>query len=204
MKNELQAIATVISLVNPAVCAAMFLRIEADRSASEKLADATKVVAIVAIILIVAALLGSRILHLFGISLDAFTAAGGAVLAWIGISMLSAKKPDEAAKPDVPKSEAPSLAPLILFAASPGTITGVISVSAAHTKLALPVTALLAIAVTALLTWLVLVLLSRRTKSSGDGDSLIHDIISRYMGLIVFAMGVQFMLSGAHAFISGS
>ena len=41
-----------------------------------------------------------------------------------------------------------TLAPLILFAASPGTITGVITVAAAHSERALPGTALLAIGVT--------------------------------------------------------
>ena len=44
-------------------------------------------------------------------------------------------------------SEKASLAPLILFAASPGTITGVITLAAAHTKLMFPVTALVAVCV---------------------------------------------------------
>lgn len=203
MKNDLQAIATVLSLVNPAICAAMFLRIEAGRTASERLADATKVVVIMAVILAAAALVGTRILDVFGVSLDAFTAAGGAVLSWIGFSMLSTKPTDTAAKPDVSQATQPSLGPLILFAASPGTITGVISLSAAHTKLALPATVLVAIGVTALVTWIVLVVLSRRATGS-QGDNLVRDMVSRYMGLIVFAMGVQFMLSGAHDFLRGS
>lgn len=39
----------------------------------------------------------------------------------------------------------PSLTPLILFAASPGTITGVITLSVAHAKSGIPVTALVAV-----------------------------------------------------------
>jgi multiple antibiotic resistance protein len=43
MKEQLQAIITVLSLVNPAICAAMFSEIEAGRSRGVALADATKV-----------------------------------------------------------------------------------------------------------------------------------------------------------------
>ena len=48
--------------------------------------------------------------------------AGGGVLAWLGFSMLRGLPPGPpaATKPNVN----PSLTPLILFAASPGTITG--------------------------------------------------------------------------------
>ena len=42
MKEQLQAIVTVLSLVNPAVCGAMFARIEANRSREKRLADAAK------------------------------------------------------------------------------------------------------------------------------------------------------------------
>jgi multiple antibiotic resistance protein len=37
--------------------------------------------------------------------------------------------------------------PLILFAASPGTITGIITLSVAHTRFGLPITALVAVVV---------------------------------------------------------
>ena len=43
MKEHLQVIVTVLSLVNPVICGAMFARIEAKRSRAEQLADATKV-----------------------------------------------------------------------------------------------------------------------------------------------------------------
>ena len=40
------------------------------------------------VILTVAGLVGAKVLHLFGVSLDAFMVAGGGVLAWLGFSML--------------------------------------------------------------------------------------------------------------------
>ena len=89
MKEHLQAIVTVLSLVNPLVCGAMFARIEGGRSRAEILTDATKAALSVAVILMVAALIGTQLLHLFGVSLDAFMVAGGGVLSWMGFRMLS-------------------------------------------------------------------------------------------------------------------
>jgi multiple antibiotic resistance protein len=88
---------------------------------------------------------------------------------------------------------------LILFAASPGTITGVITIAAAHTQLKLPVTALVAIAVAAVTTFLTM-LLFMRLAGKKDKGGFIRDTTTRLMGLIVLSMGVQFALTGFHAF----
>ncbi len=160
MKEHLQALVTVLSLVNPVVCGAMFARIEASRSRAEQLADATKAALSIVVILMVAALVGTQLLHLFGVSLDAFMVAGGGVLSWMGFRMLSGQG-SSPASPNAPSTSGTSLTPLILFAASPGTITGVITLSAAHTRLDLPVTALVAVAVASVVTWLVLLLMGR-------------------------------------------
>jgi multiple antibiotic resistance protein len=54
MKEQLQAIVTVLSLVNPVVCGAMFARIEAQRSAAERRGDAMKIALVIVAILAVA------------------------------------------------------------------------------------------------------------------------------------------------------
>ena len=197
MKEQLQAIVTVLSLVNPAICGAMFAQIEESRSRGQQLADATKAVLATTVILTVSALIGTQLLHLFGVSLDAFMVAGGGVLAWMGFSMLSGQATSSKSQ-NAPSNSGASLTPLVLFAASPGTITGVITLSAAHTGLDLPVTALVAIAVAGLLTWLVLLLVSGAAKA-GEGGSA-RDMITRFMGLIVLSMGVQFALTGLRKF----
>lgn len=198
MKEQLQAIVTVLSLVNPAICAMMFVHAEAGRSLGGQLIDATKVGLAILVILVGAALVGTQLLHLFGVSLDAFMVAGGGVLAWMGFSMLSSQPAASASTVAHANSE-PSLTPLILFAASPGTITGVITLSAAHTQLKLPVTALLAIAVTIMITWLAMLLFARFAGQQDDGG-FIRDTMTRLMGLIVLSMGVQFALTGFHSF----
>jgi multiple antibiotic resistance protein len=197
MKEQLQAIVTVLSLVNPAICGAMFAQIEENRSRGQQVADATKAVLATTVILTVSALIGTQLLHLFGVSLDAFMVAGGGVLAWMGFSMLSGQVTSPKSQ-NAPSNSGASLTPLVLFAASPGTITGVITLSAAHTGLDLPVTALVAIAVAGLLTWLVLLVVSRAAKASEGGSA--RDMITRFMGLIVLSMGVQFALTGLRKF----
>jgi multiple antibiotic resistance protein len=130
MKEHLQAIVTVLSLINPVVCGAMFARVEAGRPRAQQVTDATRAALAILAILVLAALAGTRLLDLFNVSLDAFMVAGGGVLAWMGFSMLSGQSSQSQDAPAA--SQKDSLTPLILFAASPGTITGVITLAAAH------------------------------------------------------------------------
>jgi multiple antibiotic resistance protein len=107
----------------------MFTQIETGQTRAIRIADATKAALAVLVILLVAALAGARVLQIFGVSLDAFSVAGGAVLTWIGFTMLrgdSLQAKDPSQEGIVEKR---SLTPLILFAASPGTITGVITLA---------------------------------------------------------------------------
>ena len=199
MQQQLQAIVTVLSLVNPLICGAMFAQIEAAQTSATRLADATRAALAVLVILVIAALVGARVLHIFGVSLDAFSVAGGVVLAWIGFVMLrgnSAPVPHAAGG-----DQKRSLTPLILFAASPGTITGVITIAVVHTKLLLPVTALVAVAVATVVMWIVMVLVSREEGTHGGGG-LLRETGTRFMGLIVIAMGTQFALTGLRNFFS--
>ena len=198
MEQQLQAIATVLSLVNPVICGAMFARIEAGQARGAGLADATKAAAAVLVILVVAALVGARVLHVFGVSLDAFSVAGGGVLSWIGFTMLRAN-PAPARDPSKEGAdETRSITPLILFAASPGTITGVITLAVAHAKLQLPVTALVAVAVATVVMWVVMVLMARGGTRAHGG--FLRDTATRFMGLIIVSMGVQFALTGVRSF----
>jgi multiple antibiotic resistance protein len=198
MEQQLQAIATVLSLVNPMICGAMFARIEAGQARAARLADATKAALAVLVILVVAALVGARVLQIFGVSLDAFAVAGGGVLSWIGFTMLRASSAPVQDSSKEGANEKRSITPLILFAASPGTITGVITLAVAHAKLQLPVTALVAVAVATAAMWVVMVLMARGgTRATGG---LWRETATQFMGLIVVAMGVQFALTGVRSF----
>ena len=89
---------------------------------------------------------------------------------------------------------------MALFAASPGTITGVITLSIAHSRSEFPITVLVSIAVAAIITWVLLLVATRSQSPKKQG--LMHDLSTRFMGLIVLAMGMQFSLTGLKAFFA--
>ncbi|WP_116130885.1 MarC family protein [Tropicimonas sp. IMCC34043] len=206
MSQHLQAIATLFSLVNPMVCAMMFTGIVAGQSRAVAIRTASSAMPTVAAVLLMAAFVGAPLLKVFGISLDAFSVAGGAVLAFIGVSMMQGS-----ASPSTPLADAdgtaaqapgsPNIARLVMFAASPGTITGVMTIVAAHRRGPVPVTAVVAILIVTAVTWGVLVLAAYRPGSGKP--SLASDMKSRYMGLIIIAMGLQFALTGLKGFFAG-
>jgi multiple antibiotic resistance protein len=213
MQDHLQAIVTVMSLVNPGICGAMFALLEARQPSDTRGADAAKVALAVWVILVAAALCGIKLLHLCGVSLDAFTVAGGGVLAWMGFSMLrgepmapaapAATHPTDANASEIAIDARPSLTPLILFAASPGTITGVITLSIAHTRSDVPVTALLASTAAAIALWFSMVFFARFGGMASSGG-FVRDAVTRFTGLIIVAMGMQFALTGIRSFMSGA
>ena len=200
MEQHLQAIVTVLSLVNPLICGTMFAQVEAGQSRAIRLADATKAALAVLVILVITALVGARVLQIFGVSLDAFSIAGGGVLSWIGFAMLRGNSPQAQDSSKYRTAAKRSLGPVILFAASPGTITGVLTLAVAHTKLALPITALVAVVVATVVLWGVMALVAHRGSPARDPGSLLNDMMPRFMGLIVIAMGVQFALTGLRNF----
>ena len=201
MTNYVQAIVTVLSLVNPAVCAMMFSQAEAGGPRREQIADSIRVCVAVLVILSLAALFGVQVLQMFGISLDAFNVAGGGVLALVGFQMLRGGSSHSAGSKDAPSAARSSLSRLVMFAASPGTITGVITLSAAHTGTNLPVTTLVAVAVAVAVLWCVL-LLTIFLGGHRHGDSLVRETVTSFMGLIVIAMGVQLALAGYRSFMA--
>ena len=50
--------------------------------------------------------------------------------------------------------------------------------------------------------WVVMVLVARGGPRASGAGSLMHDMVTRFMGLIVIAMGVQFALTGFRNFFS--
>lgn len=89
MEQYTQGVITILSLVNPVICGALFSQAVSAKPRKAQLAAATQATLTVMVILWLAAIGGAYLLKAFGISLDAFQAAGGVVLAWMGFMMLS-------------------------------------------------------------------------------------------------------------------
>ena len=63
-------------------------------------------------------------------------------------------------------------------------------------------TALVAVVAAAVVMWVVMVLVAQGRSRAKGGGGLLHDMVTRFMGLIVLAMGVQFALTGFRDFFN--
>jgi len=113
-----QAIVTVLAVINPVVCAPIFLTLTSKLTLMQRRQAAVKIALSTLIILVTSALVGLKVLSIFSISLDAFRIVGGMIIAYMGFAMLSGRHTVGQAPP--PHGEVyagSSFAPLIMFAA---------------------------------------------------------------------------------------
>jgi multiple antibiotic resistance protein len=193
MHTLVQATVGILAVVNPVVCSSILLQVTQNRTVRQRLMRAAEAMAIILAILVISALAGHRILKAFSISLDAFQVVGGIIIAYIGFVMLSGKS---LVRPDASGGD---LTPLIMFGASPGTIAFVITLSGTQGAEQLPLLALLGsvLAVSiSLIVMAILVTVRKNTKAGGE------NMTTRFMGLVVAAMGLQFVLTGYKSFMA--
>jgi multiple antibiotic resistance protein len=199
LHHMVQAIVTVLAVINPVVCGSIFLTLTPKLALAQRRWAAVKVALSILLILVTSALIGLKVLSIFNISLDVFRIVGGMIIAYMGFDMLSGRHSVGQAPPSDNDADATgSLAPLIMFAAGPGTITAVVTLAAVHTPDGFPVTAIAAALIGAAVTFAALLLAiglgSRLGKST-------QAMVTRFMGLIVASMGMQFVLTGLKAFL---
>ena len=198
LHQVLQAIVTVLAVINPVVCGSLFLTLTPNLTAPERRREAAKVALNILIILMGSALVGLKVLSIFGISLDVFRVVGGMIIAYMGFDMLRGSHTVAQAPPESGDAGVHgSLVPLLMFAAGPGTITAVVTLAAVHTPDGLPMTAIIAAVVGAGVTLVALTLAVRLGPRLGRGTQA---TVTRFMGLIVASMGMQFVLVGLKAF----
>lgn len=200
LHNIVQAIVTVLAVINPVVCGSIFLTLTPELAPAQRRRAAGKSALAILLILVGSSLIGLKVLAIFGITLDVFRIVGGLIIAYMGLDMLRGRQTVGQASPTDDDPTAPartSFAPLIMFAAGPGTITTVVTLAAVHTPDGLPVTAIVASVVGAGVTFgvfLLAIVAGAHLKRSPQA------IVTRFMGLIVTSMGMQFVLTGLKAF----
>jgi multiple antibiotic resistance protein len=200
LHQMVQAIVTVLAVINPVVCGSILLTLTPTLLPAQKRRAAVRVALSILIILVVSALIGLKVLSIFGISVDVFRIVGGMIIAYMGFDMLSGRQTVAQATPehdDVAAST--SLAPLIMFAAGPGTITAAVTLAAVHTPDGFPVTAIVASVIGAAVTFAALLLAIGAASHIGHSTQA---MVTRFMGLMVAAMGMQFVLTGLKSFWS--
>ena len=159
----------------------------------------------VAIILIIALLLGDSILYFFGISIDSFRIAGGILVVTIAMSMISGKlgedKQNKQEKSETAIRENVGVVPLALpLMAGPGAISSTIVWSSRYHGWQNLLGFSLAIILFAFCCWLLFraaPLLVRLLGQTGI------NVVTRIMGLLLMALGIEFIVTGVKAIFPG-
>lgn len=196
---------TLLAIVNPLGIIPVFVSLTDGLGEEERRRIARTTSITVAVILIVAALLGKPLLDFFGVSIASFEVGGGILLLLMSISMMQARHtrskqtPEEAAEAEEKESIAvvPIAMPLL---AGPGAISTVIiyenaSPGPLHTGAIVVICTIVA-----LLTWLSLVAAGPvRKMMSRTGIN----IATRLMGLLLAAIAVEFITGGLSRLLPG-
>ncbi|MBN1168028.1 MAG: MarC family protein [Methanospirillaceae archaeon] len=162
------------------------------------------------VVLFFFAIVGTALLQLFGITIDAFTIAGGILLFCIGIDMVYAKtsrtKVTATEKYESIEAEDVSSMPLAFpMIAGPGSITTVIVLSQ-NAKLSgvydpiMLLIILFSILLTLLITYFTLRFSDPITARIGQRE---YRVINRLMGIMLMAIAVQFIINGISSAFPG-
>lgn len=159
----------------------------------------------VAIILWVSLFVGQGILQLFGISIDSFRIAGGILVMSIAMSMISGKlgedKQNKQEKSESVIRESIGVVPLALpLMAGPGTISSTIVWSSRYHSWTNLLGFSLAIALFAFCSWLLFRAAPLMVRLLGQTGI---NVITRIMGLLLMALGVEFIVTGIKSIFPG-
>jgi multiple antibiotic resistance protein len=199
----LAALATIVSVVDPVGIAPLFLALTPGILPDERTRVIRRAIVVATIVLLAFAAGGRTLLSSLGITVPAFSIAGGILLLLIAVDMLFARKsrtretPEEEA--EALRSSDVSVFPLAIpILSGPGAIaTVVLYMSQAGTD-AWKIVAVLA----AILLSLVASYLSMRLSTlllRVLGETGVH-VIGRVMGILLAALAVQFVLNGVAAY----
>jgi len=193
------AFATAFTIIDPIGMIPMTLGSTARMSPQRRNQVIDQAVVVAAGVILFMGVVGRLILDYLGITLPAFTIAGGILLFLIAIDMLFARptgaKRTEAEEREAAEGENPAVFPLAVpMIAGPGTIaTVLLLINLSHGDRPELLVVVAAYAVALVVTWLCMrgsSLLLRVIGKTG-----IH-VISRILGILLAALAVQFVLNG--------
>ena len=194
-----------VAIVNPIGIVPVFVGLTRNLTDAERNIVGLRASVTVGIVLVIALLMGDSVLAFFGISLDSFRVAGGILILLMAISMLhggiSPQKQTSEEAQDAEEKENIAVVPLGMpLLAGPGAVSTIIIYThrghgILHYSLLLSIALALAV-----ITWLAL----RAAPAIADrlGRTGLN-IVTRIMGLILAAIGVEFMSNGLKQLLPG-
>jgi multiple antibiotic resistance protein len=202
----ISAFVTVFVVVDPIAMAPTFLAVTDGMPREARKSVALRASLIAGIILIGTALIGNRLLLLFGISLPAFRIAGGLLLFWIAAEMVfgvrsrhEGQTAEQAMEERVRNVAAFPLA--IPLLAGPGAIAATVLLAGRASGDWSRLGVLIGIEALVAVSCLVTFLLSERI--SGFLGVTGNIVLSRLLGVLLAALAVQYVVDGIHAVIAG-
>ena len=194
------ALATFFATIGPVDTAALFAALTASASTAERRAIAVRGTCIAAVILLLFALLGDRLLALLGISLAALRIAGGILLLLIGIEMVSGRSSGATSTTDAENREAHARADIAVFPLATPLIAGPGAMGASMLLMADAAGDLyrqLAVvgSLLAVLAGTLCALLAASQLQRVLGVTGIH-VVSRVFGVLLSALAAQFLIDG--------
>ena len=196
----LLSISSILIIVNPLGATLIYVSLTTNMDRSARDAIARDACRYAFIILLVVALIGTWILQLFGITLEAFRIAGGILLFGIGMEMVYAKtsrtKLTATEKYESRDTEDISIMPLAIpMIAGPGAITTTIVLmneATTMTPVAIGIV-LVSIAISIVLTYYMMRNSDYILTKIGQRE---YRAINRLMGMLLIAIAVQFVING--------
>ncbi|MEZ4652992.1 MAG: MarC family protein [Candidatus Eisenbacteria bacterium] len=187
-----------LAIMNPLANAPVFLGLTGGMGSAERRTIAIRAVVTAFVIVAAFAVGGTAILKAFGLSVPAVRAFGGLVVAHVGFQLISqarstAHSPSGGGSPDgVGIAVSPLAVPIL---AGPGTLATTLSFAAGATPLKLAAT-LSAFALVCGMTLLGFLLAGKLVAVLG-GEFI--DAMTKVMGIILGAIGVQMLIAGVTA-----
>ena len=195
----LSILGSLFSVVNPLGAVPVFLSLTPNYSGAERKGTAMRTSIYFAILLTAFYFAGTLILQFFGISLSAMRIAGGLVILASGYGLLYGKMEDSRAVDKKVKQEALtkndiSFTPMAMpMLSGPGSISLLIGFSGQYPQIDQRLTIVAVIVVLAILIYGILVSSPALFKLLGFAGL---QAMTRIMGFIVMAIGVQYIISG--------
>ncbi|EGQ7681200.1 YchE family NAAT transporter [Vibrio parahaemolyticus] len=201
----LQFFLGLVAAVNPVGIMPVFVSLSGHMTPEEKIKTATTANVAVAVILIISLLAGQLLLDMFSISLDSFRVAGGLLLLSIAFSMMSGKlgedKQNKQEKSEYVSLEQIGVVPLAMpLMAGPGAISSTIVYGARYPSMFDTVGIVITIGLFCLCSWLLFRSAPLIVRFLGQTGI---NVITRIMGLILGALGIEFIANGLRNLFPG-
>lgn len=199
--------AALFSVINPIGTVPIFVGLTQHDSKSERSRVSLWTAIDVFIILIISFFVGQYVLDFFGISIEALRIAGGLIIVSSGFSLLSGKFKktrgiNKKVEDDVQTRNDIALTPLAIpMLAGPGSISLLIAFYQDHQETHEIIIASLAILAVAVSIFIILRSAHYLSKILGASGIV---AISRIVGFIVIAIGIQYIVSAIVSIIKGN